>query len=260
MSNILSILGGMGTVTAEIGERGNLATVLRLREQIAGLQRRRAEPTSLPVPQALASLFPDGGLRPGASYALQPGATSLLLALLGASSREGSWCAVIGMPDLSVEAAEGFGVSLDRIALIPDPGDRWLQAASAAAEVFPLVAVRPPRTPNETEASRLEARLRDRGGALLAFGGWPGADAALSLDGAEWRGIGRGHGLLSGRAVTVALTGRRSPRPRSVRVLLPGPSGEVEAIAAVQRPVDAPLLRRAPSRQPPSRPLKAVGS
>ncbi|WP_261163786.1 hypothetical protein [Microbacterium sp. Marseille-Q6965] len=234
------------STAAVIGGRADLATVLRLREQIAGMQRRRAEPETLPVPDALSSLFPDGGLRPGAAYALQPGATSLLLALLGASSREGSWCAVIGLPELSMEAAEGHGVALDRLALIPDPGDRWLQAASAAAEVFPLVAVRPPRRPAEGEAARLEARLRDRGGTLLTLGEWPGIEAALSFGEVEWHGIGRGHGLLSGRAVTITLTGRRTPRPRSVRVLLPGPSGHVEAIPSETIANEAarrPLLR-----------------
>ncbi|GAB2523581.1 hypothetical protein GCM10027064_21240 [Microbacterium petrolearium] len=244
----------MGTAAA-FDRRGDLATVLRLREQIAGLQRRRADPKALPVPDALSPLFPDGGLRPGAAYALQPGSTSLLLALLGASSREGSWCAVVGLPELSVEAAEGHGVSLDRIALIPDPGDRWLQAASAAAEVFPLVAVRPPRRPAEAEAARLEARLRDRGGTLLALGDWPGVEAALSLGAPEWHGIGRGHGLLSERAVTVTLTGRRTPRPRLVRVLLPGPSGRIEPIGAEAIGAEAGATGNAPRPR-----LRAVGA
>lgn len=206
--------------------------VLRLREQIDRMQRRTARVEALPVPEPLSRLFPDGGLRPGASYALPSRETGLLLALLGEVSRTGAWCAVVGVPELSVEAAEGHGVDLSRLALLPSPGVRWLQAASAAAEVFPLVAVRPPSRPGTTEAARLEARLRDRGAALLALGGWPGADAEVATADPEWHGIGQGHGLISARALTVSLTGRRVPRPRRTRVLLPGPTGHIENLPA----------------------------
>ena len=213
--------------------------VLRLREQIERMQRRTAHVEALPVPAPLSRLFPEGGLRPGASYALPSDETGLLLALLGEVSRTGAWCAVVGIPELSVEAAEGHGVDLSRLALLPSPGVRWLQAASAAAEVFPLVAVRPPSRPGTTEVARLEARLRDRGAALLSLGGWPGADAEVSTADPEWRGIGQGHGLISSRALTISLTGRRAPRPRRTRVLLPGPTGHVESLPtpAVARPI-----------------------
>ncbi len=212
-------------------EADQTAMVSRLRAQIGQMQRRTAQVDALPVHDALAPLFPSGGLRPGASYAL-PDSAGLLLALLGASSREGSWCAVVGMPDLSAEAAEGYGVDLSRLALIPRPGERWLQAASSAAEVFPLVAVRPPGPATSAEVARLEARLRDRGSALLVAGAWPGVDAALTMSEPEWGGIGQGHGLLTSRAVTIAAAGRRMPRSQTVRVLLPGPSGGVERVSA----------------------------
>ena len=103
------------------------AEVMRLRTQIGQMQRRTAHADALSVPEALAPLFPSGGLRPGAAYALAD-SPSLLFALAGRSSREGSWCAFIGMPDLSLEAAEGYGVAPGRVALIPAPGERWLQA------------------------------------------------------------------------------------------------------------------------------------
>lgn len=245
---------------------------MRLREQIASMQRRRAEPDALAVPAALSSLFPSGGLRPGAAYAIAPDSMSLLLALMGAVSHEGAWCAVVGVPELSAEAAAGYGVELGRLVLIPRPGDRWLQVAAAAAEVFPLIAVRPASSPRDAEVSRLEGRLRDRGGALLALGSWPGAEARLETAGAQWRGIGRGHGVISGRALTVSLTGRRAPRPRSVRVLLPGPSGGVESLAPARDEAaqDAALrsVQDAPARDVARRhghlravePVAAVGS
>ena len=205
------------------------AEVMRLRTQIGQMQRRTAQADALPVVGALSPLFPSGGLRPGAAYAL-PDSPSLLFALAGRSSQDGAWCALIGTPDLSLEAAAGYGVSPDRVALIPDPGERWLQAVSSAAEVFPLVAVRSPRAASSAETARLGARLRDRGSTLLVVGPWPSVEASLTVSDPAWGGIGRGHGLLSSRAVTVAASGRSSPRPRRVRVMLPGPSGGAEPL------------------------------
>ncbi|MGO1769612.1 MAG: hypothetical protein ACTHZX_06630 [Microbacterium sp.] len=234
-------------------QHGDLAQIMRLRERIAAMQQRRAEPETLPVAGPLGELFPDGGLRTGASYAIDTPSASLLLALLAPPSAEGAWCAVVGLPDLSVEAAEGHGVDLSRLVLIPRPEEKWLQAASAACEVFPLVALRPPRRVQPGEAARLEARLRDRGSVLLVLGAWPGAEGTLTTGSEEWLGIGQGHGLISGREVTVSLSGRRTPNSPSVRVLLPGPLGRLEAAegaAAVRAPQESGLWP----------PLRAVGA
>ncbi|RCS63220.1 hypothetical protein [Microbacterium sp. JB110] len=217
----------------------NLAQVTRLRERITAMQQRRATPETLPVPGPLSPVFPDGGLRTGAAYSLAHGETGLMLALLAEASAAGSWCCVIGVPELSVGAAEGHGIDLSRLVLIPTPQERWMQAAAAACEVFPLVALRPGRRPTPGDAQRLEARMRDRGSSLLTLGEWPGAEGTVSAGEEEWVGIGRGHGLISGRTVTVSLHGRRTPRPRSVRVMLPGPNGRVQAIAPAQaRPLE----------------------
>lgn len=204
-----------------------LSDITRLRAEISRMQRRTAEFDALPVHDVLAPLFPSGGLRPGASYAL-PDSPALLFALLGAASRDGSWCAFVGMPDLSFEAAEGYGIAPERLAVIPRPGEKWHQAVSSAAEVFPLVAARPPRATTAAEASRLAARLRDRGSTLLIAGAWPGAELSFTMGEAEWHGIGRGHGLISSRAVTIVAAGRRLPVANRVRMLLPGPTGGVE--------------------------------
>lgn len=208
-------------------EADQTAMVSRLRAQISQMQRRTAQVDALPVHDALAPLFPEGGLRPGSSYAL-PDSMGLLLALLGEASRQGSWCAAVGLPDLSAEAAEEYGVDSSHLALIPDAGSRWMQAASSAADVFPLVAVRPGGRVSPAEVARLDARLHDRGSALLVVGPWHGVEASLTMSAPEWHGISRGHGLLTSRAVTVAASSRRTPRPSTVRVLLPGPSGGIE--------------------------------
>lgn len=204
--------------------------VLRLRAQLERVQGRRLDAPVLPVHDALASLLPGGGLRPGAAYSLGR-STSLLLALLARPSQDGSWCAAIGMPELGAEAAEGLGVDLSRLVLIPDPGVRWLVVAATIAEVMPVVAVRPPRRATDAETARLGARLRDRGTVLLVDGPWPQAEATLELDDTAWSGVGLGHGCLSERAVTVTASSRRWPRPRRGRMLLPGPDGAIGVIA-----------------------------
>lgn len=228
--------------------RGDLAQVAQLRERIAAMQQRRAAPATLPAPGPLAGLFPEGGPRIGAAYTLGGGELSLMLSLLGAASAAGDWCCIVGIPELSVEAAAGHGVDLGRLVLVPDPGTRWLQAASSACEVFPLVAVRPPRLPAPGEASRLAGRLRDRSSTLLALGEWPGAEAEISVRGEEWVGIGRGQGLIAGRAATVSLRGRRAPMPRTARVLLPGPTGAVEALVTSERSAADQNSERPPLR------------
>lgn len=208
--------------------------VARLRGQIDTMQRRRADTAVIPVASELSDLFPEGGFRPGSTYSL-PASTSLMLALFSAPSIAGSWCAALGMPELGAEAASDFGVALERFALVPRPGDRWMSVAAALSEVVPLIAVRPPTRPHDAEIARLSARLRDRGSVLVIVGEWSGADVSLHLQDATWSGLGDGYGLLRSREVTVSATARRYPRGRSVRVQLPGPGGGLAASAS--RPI-----------------------
>jgi hypothetical protein len=214
--------------------------VLRLRAQLERVQGRRLDAPVLPVHPALASLLPGGGLRPGAAYSLSR-STSLLLALLAQPSQSGSWCGVVGMPRLGAEAAETMGVDLSRLVLIPDPGARWLAVTATISEVLPVVAVRPSGRATDAEVSRLAARLRDRGAVLLVQGPWPQAEAVLEVGDPVWdpvwSGLGRGHGYLDGRAVTVTSSSRRWPRPRRERLLLPDASGGLAAAPDAMKPV-----------------------
>ena len=61
------------------------------------------------------------------------------------------------MPRLGAEAAEGLGVELARLVLIPDPGARWLAVTSTVAEVLSVVAVRPSGRAADGEIARLAA-------------------------------------------------------------------------------------------------------
>ena len=219
---------------ARTGPQGEVA---RLRAQLERVQGRKLDAPVLPVHPALASLLPGGGLRPGAAYSL-PRSTSLLLALLSQPSRSGSWCGVVGMPRLGAEAAEGLGVDLSRLVLIPDPGARWLTVTATIAEVLPVVAVRPAGRAADGEIARLAARLRDRGAVLLVQGPWPQAEAVLEVTDPAWAGLGRGHGYLSAREVTLTSSSRRWPRSRRSRVLLPDAAGQVSVAPETMRGVE----------------------
>jgi hypothetical protein len=203
--------------------------VHELRARLERMQGRRLDAPVLPTHPAFSSLLPGGGLRPGSAYALTRSA-SLLLALMARPSQDGAWCGVVGMPDLGAEAAERYGLDLDRLVFVPDPGPRWLAVTSTIAEVLPVVAVRPPARMNleaSAEVSRLAARLRDRGTVLLVQGGWPQAEAVIDVADPRWSGLGRGHGYLAGRELTVSVTSRRSPTARKARMLLPAADGSV---------------------------------
>lgn len=184
----------------------------------------------VPVHPALAGLLPDGGLRPGAAYQVSGGA--LLLALLAEPSAAGSWCGVVGIPEFGAEAARSAGVALDRLALVPQPGERWLSVVAALAEVLPVVAVRPPSRVREADAARLAARLRERATVMLVCGDWPRTEARLGIEHPSWAGIGQGHGYLSGREVTVSVVSRHAPAPRMARLVLPDSAGRVALAAA----------------------------
>ena len=216
---------------------GARADVAALRAQMERMQGRRLDVPVLPVHPALASLLPGGGLRPGAAYSL-PRSMSLLMALLATPSSSGSWCAAVGTPRFGAEAAEALGVDLSKLVLIPEPGPRWLAVTATIADVLPVVAVRPAGRVPDGEISRLAGRLRERGAVLLVQGPWPQAEASIEIDQPDWEGLGRGHGYLSRREVTLRSTSRRWPNQRRARVLLPNPQGGIssapEPLAALE--------------------------
>lgn len=219
--------------------------VLRLRREISRMQRRRSEHPLLPLDSAFSSLLPDDGLLTGAAYTVSP-SPSLVLALLSAASQRGHWCAVVGMPTLGIEAAAAFGVDLERLVLVPAPGERWLAVTSALAEVVPLIAVNPGSRVRDADVSRLSARLRDRGTTLLVAesatsGSWPQSEGSLRLSDPHWHGLGEGWGLLSDCTVTVTAQTRRAPSASSVQVRLPGNHGTVEVVETSAPIAELPL-------------------
>lgn len=195
----------------------------------------RAAPP-LPVDPALAGLLP-GGLRRGSTVTVS-GSVSLVLALLGAASAAGAWCALVGFPRISAEAAHEYGVDLSRLALVPAPGESWTTAVGALLDSVDVVAARPPRGrgPVPGDVRRLAARARSKDAVLVPFvsgdrpdaqrSSWPGADVRLHARAGVWSGIGAGTGRLRARQVEVSAGGRGpAARPRTATLWLPADGG-----------------------------------
>lgn len=196
-----------------------------------GLGRRHAP--SLPVWPALAALLPHG-LQRGSTVSVT-GSVSLLLALLGAASAEGAWCALVGLPPISAEAASEYGIELSRLAIVPRPGDNWTTAIGALLDAVDVVVTRPPPRVVPGDVRRLAARARTREAVLMPFlageATWLGADVRLHMDEGQWSGIGAGYGRLRQREVTVTVEGRgQAARPRSAQLWLPACGGGITAM------------------------------
>lgn len=184
----------------------------------------------LPVLPELSGLLPSRGLRRGSTVAVATGrsapgsgGTSLLLALLSAASRSGSWCAVVGVPALGALAAAESGIALDRLALVPNPGPDWPTVVAALIDGVDVVVVAVPGPVSASIASRLVARTRQRGSILMPFGHWDGADVTLQVMHGMWEGLGAGHGRLRRREVTITARGRgAAARPREITLWMPG--------------------------------------
>jgi hypothetical protein len=182
-----------------------------------------------PVVAPLAPLLPGGGMRRGSVIAVH-GSMALLLALLAAATAQGAWAAVIGVCDLGVLAAAEAGVAVQRLALIPRPGPDPARVTAALLDGVGLVALAgADRIPAGARRS-LAARARQRGSVLLPLGRWPGAEVELDCRAEVWHGTEAGHGRLHSREVVVRAVGRGAAgRPRTARLLLPGPGGPVTA-------------------------------
>jgi hypothetical protein len=182
----------------------------------------------------LAGLLPYGGLRRGATVAVTRGSW-LLLAMLAAASRAGSWCGVVGWPEFGGLAAAELGVALERVVAVPEPGGQWVAATAALLDGADLVLARPPPGAQPRDLRRLAVRARERRSALLAAGEWPGAELRLSIVGSRWSGLDDGAGHLLGRELTVRVEGRgAAARAQEAVLRLPrdGPAG-CAGVAAV---------------------------
>ncbi len=207
---------------------------------------------------ALARVLPGGGLRRGSSLGCAGGAgtSALVLALLAEPLARGAWGAVLGWPDLGVEAAAELGVPLARLALVPDPGTAWWEVAAVLVDTTDVVVLCPPSRPAPGLARRLASRTRERGALLIvaqpprvgpraAVARWPEPlDVVLHADAVRWHGLGSGYGRLASRELQVRSSGRRVPGGGDrARLVLPEASGPLAPVIAPGAPitVDAPV-------------------
>ena len=223
--------------------RGDAAALARAVE--------RARPVSLaaerclPVVEAMVPLFPDGGLPRGSVIACRgPAALSLALQVLAGPSQAGSWVGVVGLPDLGLQAVAEAGMAVERTLLVAQPmPEEWASVVATLADSVDTVLVGPSRV-RAAEGRRLQARLRDRGGVIVAAGPQTGLEPELTLTAldAVWEGVGDGHGYLCRRRVDIELTGRRAAaRVRRTSLWLPDAEGRC-------RPVDPPVAPFVPLR------------
>jgi hypothetical protein len=246
--NGMMMQSSQGTVPQGTVPQGTVpqgTVVSELQERIRSMQRTTLDTRALPTHPALADLLPGGALEAGGSYAIA-NSTMLALGLLQGPSAAGAWCAIVGVPDLGVEAAAGLGIDLERLVLVPHPGEQWLTVVSALIDVVSVVLVRPPAREGrvriaDAAASKLASRLRQREAVLVSLGDWPRADARLTVTGSDWAGIGAGFGHLIARQVTVSSESRSwAGRTKSRRLWLPGPEQRLEAVVPRDVLADTP--------------------
>jgi len=178
-------------------------------------------------------------LQTGASYGVD--SASLAMALMAGPSADGAWCGVVGSAEFGIEAAAAAGVELSRTILVPDPADQWLDVTSALIDVLTVVVVKPPGKVSEGAASRISARLRQRGAMLIAWGDWPRCEARLTMDDVSWVGLGWGHGHLRARQATVSVRKGTAPAEQR-RLWLPDAERVIRRVEAA--PGSLPIIER----------------
>ncbi|MGH3742394.1 MAG: hypothetical protein ACRDT1_13860, partial [Micromonosporaceae bacterium] len=166
------------------------------------------------------------------------GSTTLLLALISEAVRAGSWCAVVGVPELGACAAAELGVELSRLVLAPYPWEHWTKVTAALLDGLDVVAVKPSSPVSAKQAQQLAARAKQRGGVLIPYGGWAGADITVEATDQIWHGLARGSGRLRDRELAVTSYGRGfATRPRHARMWLPAPGSLTPEAPWSVRPV-----------------------
>jgi hypothetical protein len=210
------------TVGSAEASRVSSPELLRTLESTPGSDR------TLPVLDELRGLLPNG-LRRGSALVVE-GPLSLAFAVLAGASAAGRWAAVVGVPEAGVAAAAELGADLDRLVLVPRPGDDWATVVAALADAIDVILVRPPGRVGGATARRLTARARQRGAALLSLSDWEGAELRLTPVGQRWYGLGAGWGRLRARLLTVRVHGRGvAAVEREHTIWLPGPASETGA-------------------------------
>lgn len=226
------------TGTATWVARPVVAPALPVESELEPRVPPETDPTSgarvLPVAPEVAGLLPTGGLDRGGTLVVG-GSTALVLALLAEASRTGSWVAMVGLPRVGVLAAHQTGLDLERLVLVPEAGPDGPTVVAALLDGLDVVVVGDVAL-TDADRRRLSARARERGAVLVSTRPWPGAHLALTVEETLWAGLGRGHGRLRERRLTVVAGGRgAAARGWRREVVLP--------VGRVGRTADRPVSR-----------------
>jgi hypothetical protein len=195
---------------------------------------------ALPVPDACADLFPEGGLVRGRTLACAGSAArSLAMALVAPAVTAGAWLAAVDLDDLGAEAMAEAGVPLRRVVRVAASAGgveaaRWAERVGAALDGFEVVLLPDRRLPDGLWR-RLAQRVRSSEAVVVVLAPSSPAlpvDTVLTVGHPMWVGIGHGSGRLLGRRVEVAREGRRAPLRRATHLWLPHPSGQPMAAVA----------------------------
>jgi len=204
----------------------------------------------LPVAEPLVPLLPGGGLVRGKAVSCGGAASmSLALALAVQATATGSWLAIVDVPTFGLEAAEEFGIPLERVVRVDPPdrkattsrngGEAWTELIGAVLDGFEVVITRVPLRLNAGMARRVQARMQAREAVLISLGrpGPVSVDIELQAADPQWEGVADGWGHLRGRRVAVTSSGRRVPRSRHASLWLPGPDGKVATVDEAPIPI-----------------------
>jgi hypothetical protein len=154
------------------------------------------------------------------------------MAVAAGPSAAGSWCGTVGLDEVGVLAAAGYGLDLERLVVVRTAPAEWAVAAAVLVDGVDLVVLAPPRHARHVAARTLAARARDRGAVVLVVEERPGfpAELELAVEAAQWHGLAEGAGRLQSRRVTVVARGRGSAvRPVRQELWLPAATGKVAA-------------------------------
>ncbi|MEV7783408.1 hypothetical protein [Kitasatospora sp. NPDC088351] len=122
--------------------------------------------------------------------------------------------------------------ALTRLVVADHPGDHYAEVVTALAAACPVIIAAAPTGLPPRAVERLAAHLRRIGTVLITPGPWPGARLRLEVTTRRWSGLGEGHGQLTGRRVTVRVSGRGpASRSRRAELWLPDAAGGVAAVA-----------------------------
>jgi hypothetical protein len=204
-----------------------MADLARLRAILRDTDPAEAVGNALPLFPPMEKLL-GRRLKRGAVVAIEGEAArhSLAMVLLAGISGAGGWCAVVGVPSFGYVAAAGYGVRMETLGLVPQPGAAWAEVVSALTTGVDAVLVHPPEQVSGQLARRLIAKARRSGCTVLTLGSiWAGSDVRISVVSREWQGLGQGTGRLRRCRVTVVASHRPQVR---LEMWLPADDGRLQ--------------------------------